>query len=186
MSHTSTLVALVEMNQRWLRQALDLLANVDNQSFSASPAGLTPHRFCSHLRHILEFYECFLEILESTHIDYDRRRRDLSVERSPAAAATRIRWLLDRLDSEPALGSDRVLFVRAEDAEGLGLDDPYLMSSVARELMTLSSHTVHHFALIAMTLRAHGLTLEADFGMAPSTLRHRDQCQAKALVAAGG
>jgi len=39
-------------------------------------------------------------------------------------------------------------------------------------LQVLSSHTVHHFALIAMTLRLHGVEMEPGFGMAPSTLRY--------------
>jgi hypothetical protein len=45
-------------------------------------------------------------------------------------------------------------------------------SSISRELQVLSSHTIHHFALIAMTLRMHGVELDAEFGMAPSTLRY--------------
>ena len=45
-------------------------------------------------------------------------------------------------------------------------------SSISRELQVLSSHTVHHFALIAMTLRMHGVEIDSDFGMAPSTLRY--------------
>jgi len=45
-------------------------------------------------------------------------------------------------------------------------------SSVSRELQVLSSHTIHHFALIAMTLRLHGVEMDPDFGMAPSTLRY--------------
>lgn len=180
MSRATTHEALIDVNKRWLRQALDLLGRVDDNHFSTSPEGWAPHRVCSHLRHIIEFYECFLSGLESAHIDYDSRKRDLNVESSPAAAAKRICSLIDRLDSEPALGFEMILFVRAEDAEGLGLPDPYLMSSVARELMMLSSHTIHHFALIAMTLRAHGMTLDPDFGMAPSTLRHQEQLSAKA------
>ena len=43
---------------------------------------------------------------------------------------------------------------------------------ISRELQVLSSHTVHHFALIAVTLRMHGVEMDPDFGMAPSTLRY--------------
>src|SRR3569832_1580124 len=139
-----------------------------------SPQGLAPHRVCRHLRHIVEFYECFLDGLESTHLDYDSRKRDLTIESSPSAAATRICSIIDRLDTEPALQYDNVLFVRIEDADGLGLADPYLMSSIGRELLTLSSHTIHHFALISMTMRSQGMAMDPDFGMAPSTLRHRE------------
>ena len=82
--------------------------------------------------------------------------------------------IIDRLETEPALQYDNVLFVRIEDADSLELADPFLMSSVGRELMTLSSHTIHHFALISMTMRSHGVAMDPDFGMAPSTLRHRE------------
>jgi hypothetical protein len=47
-----------------------------------------------------------------------------------------------------------------------------MISSTGRELQTLSSHTIHHFALIAMTLRVLGHKVDRDFGMAPSTLRY--------------
>jgi hypothetical protein len=67
-----------------------------------------------------------------------------------------------------------------EDATDTGLADPFLMSSVGRELQTLSSHTIHHFALIGMTLLAHGVAVDPDFGMAPSTLRYKQSMKAEA------
>jgi hypothetical protein len=76
----------------------------------------------------------------------------------------RLRVLIERLESLQVDGSVQV---RAEDAE------PYLSSTIGRELQSLSSHTVHHFALIAMSLRAMGIPVEEDFGVAPSTLRYR-------------
>jgi hypothetical protein len=60
-----------------------------------------------------------------------------------------------------------------EDAEDSGVRDDVMESTVTRELQVLSSHTVHHFALIALTLRAHGVQIEPDFGTTPSTLRYR-------------
>jgi hypothetical protein len=52
-------------------------------------------------------------------------------------------------------------------------EDVYLISSIGRELQALSSHTIHHFALIAITLRLHGFDVDQDFGMSPSTLRYQ-------------
>jgi hypothetical protein len=59
-----------------------------------------------------------------------------------------------------------------EDTAAKGISDCFMDSSISRELQVLSSHTVHHFALIAMTLRMRGVELDSDFGMAPSTLRY--------------
>ena len=50
--------------------------------------------------------------------------------------------------------------------------DVWLVSSIGRELQALSSHTIHHFALIAITLRLHGVEVSPDFGMSPSTLTY--------------
>jgi hypothetical protein len=164
--------ALIATNIRWLRQALRLLERLDDTVYSATAPGFAPHRAGSHLRHVLEFYQCFLEGLEWSHIDYDSRRRDEAIERSRHAASMAIRAIIRALESHSGLREERIVWVRMEDAVALGVRDSYMESSVSRELQVLSSHTVHHFALIAVTLRAHGIQMDPEFGMAPSTLRH--------------
>src|SRR5436305_80894 len=86
--------ALIATNIGWLRQALCLLEQLDDVRYSATAPGFAPHRAGSHLRHVLEFYQCFLEGLESSHIDYDARRRDEAIERSRAAACLTIRAVI--------------------------------------------------------------------------------------------
>jgi hypothetical protein len=164
---------LIAVNIAWLRQAEALLDRIGDAVYTSSPRGLAPHKAGGHLRHILEFYECFLAGLAGGRIDYDARKRDLSVETSRTAAQQRIRWFIHGLESEPALRIDSVVSVRIEDLAGSRIADPFLVSSVGRELQVLSSHTIHHFALMAMTLRALGVPVDPDFGMAPSTLRYR-------------
>jgi hypothetical protein len=175
----STLSSLIRVNVTWLEQALTLLAAIDDHSFCTVPPGFAPHKASSHLRHILEFYECFLDGVACGRVDYDSRKRDLSIETSRLAATSRIREIVSRL-LDLAAAADSVIRVRVEDAEAIGLESASLISSVARELQTLSSHTIHHFALIAMTLRAHGVRLDPRFGMAPSTLRYQDRIKAEA------
>jgi hypothetical protein len=52
-------------------------------------------------------------------------------------------------------------------------DSPHwAVTSLERELQFLLSHTVHHFALVALLLRAQGFEVSADFGVAPSTLAY--------------
>lgn len=157
--------ALVEINQRWLGQAVELLERLDDAAYTTSPRGLDPHRAGGHLRHVIEFYESFLNGLEFGLIDYDARRRDLSIERSRAAAIARIQEVSARLER---INVDAVVDVRMEDSGAADL----LTSSVGRELQVLSSHTIHHFALMSITLRALSVPVEREFGMAPSTLAH--------------
>jgi len=164
--------ALIEINVRWLRQALRLLQRIDDRSYAITPPGFTPHRAGAHLRHIVEFYRCFLEGQDFSHIDYDSRRRDESIERSRDSAAPAIRSLIRDLETDKQVRQERIVWVRMEDAGAAPVREPFMESSISRELQALSSHTLHHFALIAMTLRAHGVEMDPEFGMAPSTLRH--------------
>jgi hypothetical protein len=59
------------------------------------------------------------------------------------------------------------------DAAAQGGGAVWCRSSVSRELQFLLSHTVHHYALIAMTLRAAGVELDEELGVAPSTLAYQ-------------
>jgi hypothetical protein len=164
--------ALLRLNLIWLRQALDLVEVLDDSIYVVSRTG-------PHLRHILEFYGCFLDGLEFSHIDYDARRRDQSIESRRDAAVEAIRTVIRALESNNELRGERIVWVRMEDAEGSGVADAFMESSISRELQALSSHTVHHFALIAMSLRSHGFDVDPEFGVAPSTLRYqRSQAEA--------
>src|SRR5438067_10408126 len=103
---------LIEMNVRWLRQALQLLDRLDNAAYSTTPRGLAPHRAGAHLRHILEFYRCFLEGQASSHIDYDARRREEAIEYSRDAASAAIRSIIRSLETCPDLHVERIIWVR--------------------------------------------------------------------------
>jgi hypothetical protein len=164
--------ALIDTNIRWLRQALRLLERLDDAAYATTPPGMAPHRAGGHLRHIVEFYQAFLRGATSFHIDYDARRRDLEIERSRAAAMAAIRAIIREMQTSPAIRHESIVWVRMEDAPVGLVREPFMESSISRELQVLSSHTIHHFALIAMTLRLHGIEMDSDFGMAPSTLRH--------------
>jgi hypothetical protein len=158
---------LIAANIGLLRQALTLVDRMDPETFAISPKGLDPHRVGSHLRHVLEFYDCFLAGLETRRIDYDARRRDKLLERNRHAAAMKTSSIIRRLREASSLPEDLPVSVRMENADA----DVYLRSSIGRELQALSSHTIHHFALIAVTLRVHGVGVDPNFGMSPSTLR---------------
>ena len=164
---------LVRTNLAWLEQALGLISDLDDRTFVTLRVG-------SHLRHIVEFYECFLDGVRSGQIDYDARRRDEHVERSRSAAGEKIRTLGERLRTTRELSGDPAIFVRMEDVNAGEFQDPCLLSSIARELQALSSHTIHHFALIAMALKQNGFAVDPNFGVAPSTLRFRSRTRAEA------
>jgi len=157
-----------------LQQGLAVLERITEEDYRATVPACFNAAAGGHVRHVIEHYESLLRGLASGRVDYENRPRDPDVERNPATAAQRVRDLLARLDTladEPAAGP---LLVRSETAP-LDSTHPWAGSSLLRELEFLLSHTVHHYALIAIQCRLRGMTLDPDFGMAPSTLRHRQR-----------
>lgn len=100
------------------------------------------------------------------------------METCRATALARTQSTIQRLQTTAALRGDWIVWVKVEDAAASRLDDSYMTSSIGREMRALSSHTVHHFALIAATLQALGFKMDRNFGMAPSTLRYRAGAEA--------
>jgi hypothetical protein len=120
-----------------------------------------------HVRHCIEFYQCFLDQWPSGHVNYDARARDPEIEADPAAAVRSLHELSRCFEeSDGSSLHDHPLKVR----EG-GTD--WLDSTSGRERRFLFSHTVHHMALIAILLRSHGTTVPEEFGVAPSTMAYR-------------
>lgn len=149
-----------------LEQGIHLLAEMEDGAYTARIAELGNSSIGGHMRHILEFYECFLEGSETLHVDYDARRRDSVVETNRVAALDRARAVAAALRCGGMREEDGVIWVRGEE------DAVFRMSSLAREMQMLASHTTHHYALVAVAARILGLRLDPCFGVARSTLRH--------------
>jgi hypothetical protein len=62
------------------------------------------------------------------------------------------------------------------DAVGdAGEDGHWNRTTLKRELRFLVSHTIHHYALIAVILKLQGFDCGPDFGVAPSTIEYWKQ-----------
>lgn len=149
----------------FLQQALTVIREAGPDVYRATSTLSPGGSVGNHLRHCIDFYRCFLDGLAVGRVDYSRRRRDPAVEQDLTAATAAVRAITAELAELREGDRDRPIEVRE--------DEPYGRSTVARELQFLSSHTVHHMALIAVLLRAAGFDPGPEFGVAPSTLRHR-------------
>lgn len=162
---------LLDHNLRFLRQAADLLATIPSDAYTLARPPVFRSGIGAHLRHCLDHYQSFLAGLASGRIDYDARNRDRATEQSREAAATVISTIIARLDALTPADLGRPVQSKV-DCGGDNLDAMWTDSTGPRELQFLISHTVHHYALIGMILRLQDLDAPADFGIAPSTLRH--------------
>ncbi len=161
---------LVERNIVFLEQARALLARLSDADYVAPGPGGLRGGVGPHLRHVLDHYELFLAGVEAQAVDYDVRARQTAVERDRKAALAKLEELTAALRDLGPIDAGRALMVKVDSGEG---GEPFRgASSVGRELQFLVSHTVHHFAVIAVMLRVRGVDPGRDFGVAPSTLKH--------------
>lgn len=159
---------LAHANLACLRQARELLGRLGDEDYrAAAPGGRGG--VGAHLRHVLDHCDCLVDGVAPGVVDYDSRERDVEVESSRARALERIERAESRLAALRSADATRELRVLVDSGERGRRSEA--RTSLARELQFLVSHTVHHFALIALLLRARGVEPGADFGVAPSTLK---------------
>lgn len=124
-----------------------------------------------HARHCVEHLGALLRGLELGQVDYDARRRDLVLERSAPRLLDALEGMerrLDALDEATLARPIEVLHIAAPEAPPSASP-----SSVRRELAFLSSHTIHHLALIAAIAARRGVTVPDELLLAFSTAAHR-------------
>ncbi len=170
------LASLLSANVAFLSQAAGVLERIDDAQYGALPEpfhareGGSRGGIGGHLRHILDHYHSLLDGLGAARVDYSLRARDRAVESERGTALLAVRALIERLggldvqrDRPLSVSMDSLPRPRAGGAD-------WLESSLGRELQFLASHTVHHYAIIAILLRLLGIEPGHDFGVAPSTL----------------
>jgi uncharacterized damage-inducible protein DinB len=165
-------VTIIDDNIRYLQQGLELLQVISDENYTHASPPMYTSGVGGHLRHCLDHYFGLLAGIDGQKVDYDARQRDAEIETCRNRAIECTEQLIEDLKQLPA----EALGIGLECKMDCGGDGEVICSdsSVRREMQFLVSHTVHHYALIAMILRHQGIEPPADFGVAPSTVRFRE------------
>lgn len=160
-------------NLMLLQQGLDVLQNIPEFLYTEVVPEYFSGSVGKHIRHILNFYECFLSGISRGRIDYDSRHRDVMVETSLGGAQARMRAVMKTLSALDARQCNEDVLVHQNEGAIEDPENDWSRSTVGREIQSLVSHTVHHYAIIALILRIFGFECPRDFGVAPSTLKYQ-------------
>ena len=160
---------VIAANVHCLEQAIELLGRLPEAAFARTEARHAK-TVGPHLRHVLDHYSAFLAGLPGFRVDYDAREREPRLESDLQFATARVRELLGELVLVEGDLLELPMQIRLES--GGPEADQWSHSTVGRELQFLLSHTVHHFALIAVLLERFDIAVPEDFGIAPSTLKY--------------
>ncbi|MDQ7732172.1 hypothetical protein QT231_05645 [Halomonas sp. SpR1] len=183
----SLIPPLIDENVQTLNQLNQLLGSVSTQDYQRPLGAKATQTLGKHVRHIIEHYQTLLDACaESSNpitFDYEQRQREMALETQPSGARNRVEALQAGLNALATLPYDRPLTlsypveIGVEIAVGTGeINDALpLPTSLGRELAFLTSHSIHHMALLSLLCEQLGIVLPTHFGVHPSTLRYWEQ-----------
>lgn len=163
------MISLIRDNCDFLRQGINLLERHSADSYVGTDKRTFGSSIGSHMRHVLDHYSSFLAGIHSGVVNYDARERETLVETDRASGIERAKSVVEALLASNIDLQQKVrVIVSANTTE----NEAHSESSLGRELQFLASHTVHHYALIAIASRMQGIIPPDTFGIAPSTLKY--------------
>ena len=115
-----------------------------------------------HLGHCLDHFRSLLKGLESGTIDYDTRKGDLGMVTDPdlfLAGLYRVTAELAGLEGISTTQAVEVVQAAAPDTPPVSVG-----STLERELIFLSSHTIHHLAQVIEVAEGRGISLPSNLG----------------------
>lgn len=159
-----------------IQQLSALVQQISEQDFAAPSPALSNSTIGQHLRHTIEFFICLEQGFDKGIINYDKRAHDKLIESDKflaTAALQRIQEFVETSRPEKLLTLE-VGYDLATDAFVT------VQTNYTRELVYNIEHAVHHMAIIKIGIRevAPYVTLPADFGIAASTIRHKETATA--------
>jgi len=142
-----------------------MIDRIDDDTYAAPAPGRTSGGIGGHVRHCLDHVSALVNATYTGTCAYDRRTRGTEVETSRVAALQHIADLEEEVFRVELL-LDRPVHVETQIAQGSMI---VTQSTIGRELVFVTSHTIHHNAVVAYLLKAHGIEMGPRFGVAPAT-----------------
>jgi hypothetical protein len=150
-----------------LREMHALVERLDDAEYTRPAPGRSSGGVGGHVRHCLDHVSALIAATYTGVCAYDGRARGTDVETCRSAALIAITGLISAV-----AGFDPSLLHREIEVD-IQIDRTGTISrtrsSVGRELLYVTSHTIHHNALLALMLRGRGIAVDPHLGLAPST-----------------
>lgn len=155
-----------------LDQLAHLVHHMDEGDYAKPSEALSKSTIGQHLRHTLEFFICFQNGYNVGVVNYDKRAHDKLIETDKFIALGAIQKISDFVSS---LNENKAL--KLEVGYDLSKEEFVTVETNSmRELVYNIEHAVHHMAIMKIGIRevASYINLPPDFGIAASTIRHKE------------
>ena len=121
-----------------------------------------------HVRHIIELFTCLEKGYESGWVNYENRKRDLTIETNKDFAKELLQKIYSGLEKP---NKSLLLESNYDELSEVGIT---VTTNYYREIIYNLEHTVHHMALIRVGINeVSAVIVPDDFGVASSTIKYR-------------
>jgi hypothetical protein len=135
-----------------------------------------------HMRHAYEHLIALMDGCAEGVVRYDARERNTALETEPTtfveAMDDVVAWAQQLV---PAMLDDPLVVCQIPRVDA---PETRSSSTLRRELLFLTSHTIHHLAIVAMLAELQGINLPPDLGVAYSTTTHEHELRGEAPASA--
>ena len=156
---------IIQSTLKTLQKSQVLLDNLSNAQLCDASVSPYYSSIGTHIRHILDFYDCIFNMNTEDKVDLTARSRNKDVESDCGCAQDYLNLIIGRLSTTTIDINEAVIVV---DDLGLGKTEiPYTYGSL---LAQANSHTIHHYAIINYIFDRLGIVVyDAEFGYNPTT-----------------
>lgn len=156
---------IIQSTLKTLQKSQLLLDNLSNNQLCDASVSPYYSSIGTHIRHILDFYDCIFAQGSENRVDLTARSRNKSVECDCGCAQDYLNEIIGKLSSANFDVNDAVIVI---DDLGLGKTEiPYTYGSL---LAQANSHTIHHYAIINYIFDSLGIVInDSNFGYNPTT-----------------
>lgn len=125
-----------------------------------------------HVRHILEFFDCMLQGMDTGLVDYDNRQRNVLLETDTEFT---LRYLDNLTIAIDVINENQALSMAFSYADQ---ETTVINTLLYREMAYNIEHAIHHMAIIKIAIKQEfpHVILPVNFGVAYSTIHHQQQC----------
>ena len=159
---------VIQSSIKTLSKSKSLLSILSNQDLCN--ISVPPYYSCigSHIRHILDIYDCVFDGIDIRLVDLTERTRDLKMHEDCAYALENVLRVIKEVENLE--GTNLELKINVVDDLGLGKVE--IEYTIAAILAQANSHAIHHYAIINYILNHLDIEIEDEtFGFNPTTPR---------------
>ena len=148
-----------------LNKAHGLLNTLNDKQLCDTSIGPFYSSIGSHLRHVLDFYDCVFSYKNDFVVDLTARSRNKAVERQCCTAKDYLNATIKQIENFNVDLNKNVLVI-----DDLGLGKVEINYTFGVLLAQANSHAIHHYAIINYLIFSLGLKIaDSDFGYNPTT-----------------